>query len=910
MGSESALVSCIMPTRDRRHLAGQAIAYFLRQDYPRKELIVVDDGVDCIADLIPADSRVRHVRLARRTPLGAKRNLACAASRGDLIAHWDDDDWMAPNRLSVQVAGLAATDAAATGARDLLYYRLNAGEAWLYRGPTDARPWPVGCTLVYRKSAWADRPFDEVGVGEDASFLARLEPGQIHTTRDTSFYVGLLHTTNTAPKNLTDQAWQARPLDEVARLFGTDRAFYAALRSGQQNGQRVPTHMARPASAEIGLVADFDVATGYGSMAEYLALGLARAGANVNARPLGLSPAGLSDELRALLDASTRTHPQTGSPTLYFSWPRPELDRLLTLPDLFVNTMWESSALPADWPARLNRARAIIVPTRFVERVCRASGVTVPIEVIPEGIDPTVYAFVERSVDRPLTTLIVGPVDDRKHVAEGIAAWQLAFAGDPDARLIVKTNDVLRARVADDARITCVDQVERRRGIAHWYARADVLLALGNEGFGLPMVEAMATGLPVIALDSEGQADVCADAGDNVLAVPPKTMEPYDSAAFGRCGMRGVPDIEAVAERLRWVAEHRSAARAIGRAAANWAARERNVWDKPPAVLQVMERHVAAPRRLRRVYDMWVSSWRTACGVAEYTAHLASAMPPATGLHIAADAPRLTDARVLHVQHQYGLYDERELARTCALARQARVPVVVTEHMVRSDAPTCEREADVLVTISEEGVAALRARWPAKRIEHIAHGCPAWFPRRKRRRGRVIGAFGFMAPHKGFDRLLAMLRSGRDDNLQLVLYSAARSIGDEVRWSADARGLPARREPRFLPVEDIARRLAPEADILVFWYDESDFPTVSGAVRVGLATGVPVLTSPTTWFADVREATYQPPDLEEGVRRLLEDTRLRENLVEAATTYCHTHSWQRTAERHLDLWRSLEIEEN
>ena len=64
--------------------------------------------------------------------------------------------------------------------------------------------------------------------------------------------------------------------------------------------------------------------------------------------------------------------------------------------DLFVNTMWESSALPAAWPAALNRARAVIVPSRFVADVCRASGVTVPIEVIPEGIDSDIYGFHDR----------------------------------------------------------------------------------------------------------------------------------------------------------------------------------------------------------------------------------------------------------------------------------------------------------------------------------------------------------------------------------------------------------------------------------------------------------------------------------------------------------------------------------
>jgi glycosyltransferase involved in cell wall biosynthesis len=273
-------------------------------------------------------------------------------------------------------------------------------------------------------------------------------------------------------------------------------------------------------------------------------------------------------------------------------------------------------------------------------------------------------------------------------------------------------------------------------------------------------------------------------------------------------------------------------------------------------------------------------------------------------VRVDAEEPDLARTRVLHVQHQYGLYDEASLARSCARASQAGVPVVVTEHMVRPDAPPCERDADVLLSMSQAGVQTLRQRWPAKRVEHLPHGCATWFPRRKRRRGRVLGAFGFMGPHKGFVRMLDVLRS-RDD-VRMVLYSAAQSAEDEARWSSLAHGLPVRREARLLPVEEIATRLAAEADVLVFWYDEADFPSVSGAVRVGLASGVPVLTSPTTWFADLREVTYQPADLEQGVRHLLEDTKLRANLVEAATAYCHAHSWTRIAERHVALWRSLE----
>jgi glycosyltransferase involved in cell wall biosynthesis len=38
------LVSCIMPTFNRRAFVPQAIRYFLRQDFEHKELIIVDDG--------------------------------------------------------------------------------------------------------------------------------------------------------------------------------------------------------------------------------------------------------------------------------------------------------------------------------------------------------------------------------------------------------------------------------------------------------------------------------------------------------------------------------------------------------------------------------------------------------------------------------------------------------------------------------------------------------------------------------------------------------------------------------------------------------------------------------------------------------------------------------------------------
>jgi glycosyltransferase involved in cell wall biosynthesis len=652
-----------------------------------------------------------------------------------------------------------------------------------------------------------------------------------------------------------------------------------------------------PVPSSITVSAPFMVYDGYGSMAQYLVLGMARAGAKVNVAPIHLELAGTMPGFEKIVESSK---PEEGAPVLYFCWPLPHLQPYLAAENLFINTMWESSALPRDWPEQLNRARAVIVPTRFVARVCRESGVTVPIEVIPEGIDPHVYRYVERPERAGLTTLMVGTMVDRKHTREGIAAWKRAFADDPEARLIIKARFNYKNYTPDDPRIRFVDADEPTRGIAHWYAEADVLLALGNEGFGLPLVEAMATGLPVIALNSEGQADVCQDAKGLVLPIEPAGWQTAYQKEFGRCGVRGVPGVDEVARKLRWVAAHREEAREMGRAASEWARRERNVWKKGPAVLDLMERHVEPSRSLRRAATFWTPSWGKPCGIAEYTASLAAELPAA---RVVKEAPDLRGVRVLHLQHEGSLFDDAELTRRVREARRAEVPVAITEHTVWPGGHPWERDASALIACTERGTDMLRARWADKVIEHIPIGCPTWFPPRKVSRGRVIGAFGFLEWYKGFWRLLEILREVPDT--ELLLFSHAKWPQNEAAWEEAARGLPVRRVGEFLPEEEIARRLAAEADILAFWYDDCVHASASAAVCLGLATGVPVLASPVSWFHDQRHVTFQPRDLTEGVRQLLDDTVLRDQLTEAARDYCHQHNWRRTAKRHEALWQRL-----
>ena len=227
--SAAALVSCVMPTFDRRVFVPQAVRYFLRQDYPAKELIIVDDGPEPVRDLLPADPRIVYHRLESRMVLGAKRNLACELAHGPVIVHWDDDDWASPERVSVQVAALTTGDAEICGTASLLYYDPASSSAWRFTWPDGLRPWAAGPSLCFSKELWTRSPFPEVAMGEDTRFVFSPAVRRVTDVRAAACIVGIIHRRNTAPKSVRGVHWSPRPIREVEDILGEDMAFYHRL---------------------------------------------------------------------------------------------------------------------------------------------------------------------------------------------------------------------------------------------------------------------------------------------------------------------------------------------------------------------------------------------------------------------------------------------------------------------------------------------------------------------------------------------------------------------------------------------------------------------------------------------------------------------------------------------------------
>ncbi|HEX2643691.1 MAG TPA: class I SAM-dependent methyltransferase, partial [Thermoanaerobaculia bacterium] len=214
------LVSCIMPTSDRRPFVPLAIRQFLGQDWPDAELIVLDDGDDRVSDLIPEDPRIRYVPLDRKLTIGAKRNLACDLTRGEIVLHWDDDDWMEERRIRFQVESLLESAADLCGLPRLYFHEPASGRSWEYSCLRRDKMWLAGATFCYRKSLWLGSPFPDTNVGEDVRFLWSDRPKNLLPLRDSSFYVARIHPGNTGSKIGSGRGWRPLPDGVVPGFLG------------------------------------------------------------------------------------------------------------------------------------------------------------------------------------------------------------------------------------------------------------------------------------------------------------------------------------------------------------------------------------------------------------------------------------------------------------------------------------------------------------------------------------------------------------------------------------------------------------------------------------------------------------------------------------------------------------------
>ena len=178
-------ISIVTLTYNRRKFLDLCFINLLSTDYPKDKIewVVVDDSDDPEeqgADKIMKFGRqcapmsVTYLPLAKKTSIGAKRNLGCLRAQHAIIVMADDDDFIPPTGLRRRVAWLShSSNPKAAAATTIATYSLTTGVSAVNTPPLGLplRQRISESTLTFMKSWWSERGFPEVSLSEGDGFL-------------------------------------------------------------------------------------------------------------------------------------------------------------------------------------------------------------------------------------------------------------------------------------------------------------------------------------------------------------------------------------------------------------------------------------------------------------------------------------------------------------------------------------------------------------------------------------------------------------------------------------------------------------------------------------------------------------------------------------------------------------------
>ncbi len=182
-----------------------------------------------------------------------------------------------------------------------------------------------------------------------------------------------------------------------------------------------------------------------------------------------------------------------------------------------------------------NRCNAVIAPSRLVAGYLQRIGVETEIHTIPTGIDLDEFKDLNSSwlqdnhgvKPEEKVLLFVGRLGQEKNVSFLLKSFKKILSRQPQTRLVLVGKGPQEARLRKQCRqLGILDNVIftgvlPRQKIVHCFASSHIFTFPSvTETQGIVIGEAMATGLPVVAIRAFGPAEMVSDGEDGFLTEP------------------------------------------------------------------------------------------------------------------------------------------------------------------------------------------------------------------------------------------------------------------------------------------------------------------------------------------------------------------------------------------------------
>ncbi|HSD72773.1 MAG TPA: glycosyltransferase [Thermoanaerobaculia bacterium] len=257
-------------------------------------------------------------------------------------------------------------------------------------------------------------------------------------------------------------------------------------------------------------------------------------------------------------------------------------------------TMLEVDGFPSDWVRHANRMDEVWVPTEFNRRGFLESGLKRPIHTIPLGVDPDYFHPGITGFPNPTGEFVFlsnFEWGERKEPWMLLKVFNDEFAGDEPVRLVCKIiNRDPGVRVREEIRRLNLKESGGKISfifnrefpyyqLGAFYRSADCYISAGRgEGWDMPLMEAMACGLPAIATDWGAHTEFFHEGIGYPLKVR-RTVPAVAKCPYYKGFSWADPDPEHLRSLLREIYDDREKAKRRGAAAAREIA-ERWTWER------------------------------------------------------------------------------------------------------------------------------------------------------------------------------------------------------------------------------------------------------------------------------------------------------------------------------------------